>query len=766
MIKQYYRQILITLLVVTGLVAAVLVAATISAQYYYESVNRKTIEQIKNIVDMRVEETHNIAFQMYSSPKLPPVSQTDDIFSKSSLGALLEYQRSLENFGFYNQCVLLNFTVILQNQYVVLPSSGQDLQSFSKNFFNEKYPLGLDAVSFLKLIENEDFSFSEKIWYKQTDSGTVVETIPYVKWHRSSGNQKNVAVVVLLDITQINQLLRQSLTTDRSAFCILDNRNQLIASSRELSAEEFAQATQLVLQENDGVRLSDNHMGYSRTAQNSQWNYVLLADQKESIDAFDVLMILLILICAVCFLAVIGGSLAIIHRNQRILKPIIEMTGAKPEVSKNQNAYQVLSRNIQKMMDDQTRLDKRVKEQNAVIREVYLNNFLRGDTYDCNSRPITLEELGVCQKNAFYAVAILSLNDTGSMDFSGLDLQKVKSMIAESVRLYSKDILSCNISQMEVAFIFSLHGQKEEAFQSQIEIFYRSLDSILQEQFGIQITFSVGGIHTGDNALPVSYSEARLNSNLLPGSSQKRISWYSGASKQTNSYYYPQETEIQLINAIRSGNRVLVENIVQDLFEVNLRKKQVDYDYLVAFLHEFYSALLKVLKTSDIDQELQQEIFHFFADNVRNIDSMGFQQQFFKYVYLLTDSFQSGKKSHNQLLAQQIMDFVEENYGDYNLTLYRVADEFHLSSGYLSAFFREQTGATFSEYLLSIKMEKAKDLLINTAEHTNTIAKKVGYGSSNTFCRAFRKFYGISPSEMRNCGNGASKKQQDERKKF
>lgn len=755
MIKQYYRQILITLLVVTGLVVTVLVIATVSAQSYYEKVNRKTIDQVKNIIDMRVEETNNIAFQMYSSPELPLLSQTDDIFSKSSLWATLEYQRSLENFGFYNQGVLLNFTVILQNQYVILPSSGQDLQSFSKNFFNEKYPSGLDAVSFLKLIENGDFSFSEKVWYKQTNSGKVVETIPYVKWHRSQGTQKNVAVVVLLDISQINKLLSQSLTTDRSVFCILDDNNQLIASSRDLTEEEFAQATQLVFEANNGVKLPDNRMGYSRTAQNSQWKYILLADQQENADSLEILLLLLVLICAVCFLAVIGGSLAIIHRNQRILKPIIELTGPQTKLPKRQDAYQVLSHNIQKIMDDHTKLDERLQEQNAVIKEVYLNNLLRGDTYDGNNHQIAMEELGIYGKNVFYVVSILTLDDAGNEDFSKLYLQKVKSMIAESVRLYSKDILFCNISRMEVALIFSLREQEtEESFKRQVEIFYHSLNSVLKEQFDVQITLSVGGMHTGDNAIPVSYSEARLSSTFLPGNSQERICWYSRASEQSSSYYYPQETEIQLVNAIRSGNRVLVENIVQDLFEVNLRKKQVDYDYLVAFLHEFYSSLLKVLKSSEINKELQEEIFHFFADNIRSIDSMGFQQQFFHYIYLLTDSFHSGKKSHNQLLAQQIMKFIEENYSDYNLTLYRVADEFHLSSGYLSAFFREQTGATFSEYLMSIKMEKAKELLINTTEHTNTIAEKVGYGSANTFCRAFRKFYGISPSEMRNCGNG------------
>mgnify|MGYP000425264224 CR=1 FL=1 len=63
-----------------------------------------------------------------------------------------------------------------------------------------------------------------------------------------------------------------------------------------------------------------------------------------------------------------------------------------------------------------------------------------------------------------------------------------------------------------------------------------------------------------------------------------------------------------------------------------------------------------------------------------------------------------------------------------------------------SIFFKETMGKSFSSYLEKLRLEKAKKLIAEGKWDMETIAQMVGYGSSATFRRAFKRAYGIAPS--------------------
>ena len=111
-----------------------------------------------------------------------------------------------------------------------------------------------------------------------------------------------------------------------------------------------------------------------------------------------------------------------------------------------------------------------------------------------------------------------------------------------------------------------------------------------------------------------------------------------------------------------------------------------------------------------------------------------------------------GKQSRSQLSAA--MDYVDEHYSDSALCLNEVAKEVNISPSYLSAMFSRETKTTFVEYITSKRMEKAKTLLINTKEKTQTIAEQVGYKDPHYFSYIFKKTYGVSPKEYRVKGQG------------
>lgn len=109
------------------------------------------------------------------------------------------------------------------------------------------------------------------------------------------------------------------------------------------------------------------------------------------------------------------------------------------------------------------------------------------------------------------------------------------------------------------------------------------------------------------------------------------------------------------------------------------------------------------------------------------------------------------KKAGNQKfgIAQRALEYLQQNYSRENLTLNDVANFLHISVPYLAVLFKQETGQNFSAHLLSIRMEKAKELLKTTNCNISEISEHVGYRSSQYFASCFKKYTGISPGGYR-----------------
>ena len=75
------------------------------------------------------------------------------------------------------------------------------------------------------------------------------------------------------------------------------------------------------------------------------------------------------------------------------------------------------------------------------------------------------------------------------------------------------------------------------------------------------------------------------------------------------------------------------------------------------------------------------------------------------------------------------------------------------SRGYLSTAFKKVKGISLQEYLLRLRMQKAKELITSTSLPIQEIAERVGYDDQLNFSRIFRKYEGMSPSEYRRKAN-------------
>ncbi|WP_248924701.1 helix-turn-helix domain-containing protein [Paenibacillus hamazuiensis] len=122
--------------------------------------------------------------------------------------------------------------------------------------------------------------------------------------------------------------------------------------------------------------------------------------------------------------------------------------------------------------------------------------------------------------------------------------------------------------------------------------------------------------------------------------------------------------------------------------------------------------------------------------------------QFSLPKYAETFKYRDDGRAVGNNVIETIKHYTENHYKD--ITLDKVAKVVHMNPNYVSTYFKEKTGENFSDYLLSIKMKKAADLLGDVRLKTYEVSQMIGYSNTKNFTRTFKKFFGVSPREYRN----------------
>jgi len=112
----------------------------------------------------------------------------------------------------------------------------------------------------------------------------------------------------------------------------------------------------------------------------------------------------------------------------------------------------------------------------------------------------------------------------------------------------------------------------------------------------------------------------------------------------------------------------------------------------------------------------------------------------------LNASIKRKRVSNNDVL--KAMEYIEANY-EKDISLQQVADKVNLSVSYLSILIKKELEISYTEYLNEFRIEKAKELLLNTYLKSYEIAEMIGFNDNTYFSKAFKRYTGKNPREFR-----------------
>ena len=373
------------------------------------------------------------------------------------------------------------------------------------------------------------------------------------------------------------------------------------------------------------------------------------------------------------------------------------------------------------------------------------------------------EKLGLDIVAEAYNILIFTMNS--EEDFSG-QKEGYSEWEAESLEML-EDFFSDNTSAMLFRCnIFSygvlIKGQKEtidENTRSCIDEIKKILDRKEQKrQWFVAVGESVERLsqlqksyHSASRAFSQRYL---YGENILYYDEMELMEHRSGQA-DTNDNAYLKNVDVNALNPailqkfLRNGLQEETENFVKDYFYAigqEPMESLVFRNYVILNVRFSVLSFLKSLgcDTEEMEPENTEEIL---AESGKNIESaITYAKKMISQAITIRDQ-NSGNK--NRSILKTAVDFIDEHYMDEDISLNTAANVANVSSNHFSALFSQNMGQTFIEYLTTLRMNKAKELLRCTGMRSSEIAGEVGYKDAHYFSYLFKKTQGMTPSEYR-----------------
>lgn len=344
----------------------------------------------------------------------------------------------------------------------------------------------------------------------------------------------------------------------------------------------------------------------------------------------------------------------------------------------------------------------------------------------------------------------VSLRDTGDRNLQLFAVLNIAEEICQKhsfgkVFIHRDDVVLLSVSQ----------GTDESEITGRTFAILEEIRQNVQRFLKLTVTAGAGTVCRMPSMLFNSFGDAlqALDYRLILGNN--RVIWIEDVeSRSSQMLAYDELTQQSLIRTIKLGTVQELREVVDELFG-GLDTAQVSTQDYQIFLLEIITSILRVAKESG------SETNDFIGSGISSLtelnkfNNMGDAKQWIITVCSrLMDTIASERQSSYKQLIDQAKDYIRAHYEESDISIGKVCQHLHISTGYFSSIFKKEMKMTFVSYLLQIRLEAAKEMLRSTELKAFEIAERIGFADPNYFSFCFRKKYGQSPKEYKNCSRG------------
>ena len=445
--------------------------------------------------------------------------------------------------------------------------------------------------------------------------------------------------------------------------------------------------------------------------------------------------------CAIFALASLLGGMYCFWAARRNSTPVAEMASALsvdiPAQAPHKNVLRYLQSSVNDLVEDQRLLREEARRRLPFLQVAFMERLLFGLLSDFSDIPAQLSELEISLNGDLYQAAVLKPLDIGGdpemETLAGMSLEaEVTSAAAGNCYVY-------RMNNHRAAVILALKNEQPECDGRAI---LRDAIEMLKQKHHIRVRAALGKAYESIADVNLSYLQACKLLDAIGNDAQEGLIDCRYVPEGGHYFYYPSEIELKLIRVAASGNETAVRETFQELYEENFAREQLSSAMIRYLLNELNGTYLKLAANVQ-----KRDIMLPLPDPVDPTEEAfwGIEEEYLQVCRLIAASKDSGDEN----ARERMQEYLEANYTNAGLNLSMMAEAFEVSDVYMSRLFKKCMGDTFSHALENIRMQAARRLLRDPSRSIAQVAEACGYASPHAFRRAYKRYFGDLPSEMR-----------------
>lgn len=731
--NKFYKRLLITFVSITFGYSFIFFGVFLYSinNHGNEMLNKKNevfISQMKNNIDTKFIMAKNVVTFLQHSEFLKSYGKSKDINYYAAFklnNTLTQSQASFSELG-YIISILKKDT-----DMVITPYGTRDLKSFMlenglplsykkqiiESFNSNKHLPVLEGFLEKKLETSDNPFLGKSITFTEQINDNGIDFIFFLTFYEESLLQKNMlntdeALIlyegkrILMNKTSLDSYLVKSLFENRDNnkdFKIYESKSSVIP---------------------DG--------GFIFISKNKSWESITRNEIIFSIPIYCLLIVISIIVS----IAFTKGS----------YKPINKILYSLDWEGNVKDEFKFIQDTTKKIQEANEILSKNIMQEKIPLQVKFLRDCLNGllGKEEIN-RNLTKYNLVITAKKI--TAVVIHFNDDEKLmnNFSNETIVQIREKVSFIIKEHLK--LKCTFELVDISYLSSavIIFDLEQVILR--EIFTKILKKLSSNE-ELDITISIG--NTVNNIIDIkrSYFSAiseldkweGMNKQLLPVLNDDR-------ENKSVSFFYPLDTERRIIKYMSTGKDESI-SLIQSVLDRNkdsLHLDKAEWDsFISAMVRTIKRVLTQINKPESLIIHGNLAIKDFINDDSRNLIVSNIVTLYKKLLKSIQETSEGEQKS----FADKLLKYIKENYSDPNLSLTDIADYFNLSPAYISRIFKDYTGRNFKDLLSLERINISKSILEHNPKiKVYALGNEVGFNSTNTFLRTFKKYTGISPGK-------------------